>query len=104
MKTEEEKNMSAKDIYVEKRKTEIDNWNAELDSLEAEIAAAGADAEAKIKHKEHVAVLRRKRDEARVKLAEIQAAADDKWESFKDGVEKIWIGVKGDFEKVKAKF
>ena len=95
---------SAKDKYVEKRKAEIDKWNAELESLEAKITAAGADAKAKLEHEEHIKALRQKRDEAKSKLAEIQAAGDDTWEGLKDGVEGIWTNIKDGFESVKAKF
>ncbi len=104
MESAEEKIVSEKDKYVEKRKAQIDRWNVELDDLENKITAASADAKAKIEHKAHIAALRLRRDEARDKLAEIEAAGDDRWENFKDGMESVWMSIKDDFEKVKAKF
>jgi chromosome segregation ATPase len=100
----EDKLASAKDKYVEKRKAEIDKWNVELENLEAKITAAGVDAKAKLAHEEHIHALRQKRDEARAKLAEIQAAGDDTWEDLKDGLEHTWTAVKDGFEKVKSRF
>jgi len=93
-----------KDKYVEKREAEIDKWNAELEDLDAKITAADADAKAKLEHKKHIDALRQKRDEAKAKLAEIQAARDDKWEDLKDGLESVWTSITDGFEKVKAKF
>lgn len=96
--------MSTKDQYVEKHQVEIEKLNAELDDLQAKITEAGADANTKLEHEEHMAALREKRDEAKAKLAEIQAAGDDTWESLKDGLEHTWTSIKGGFEKVAAKF
>ena len=100
----EDKIVSAKDKYVEKREAEIDKWNAELEDLDAKITAAGVDAKAKLAHQEHIAALRQKRDTAKAKLAEIQAAGDDTWEDLKDGLESTWTSIKDGFEKVKSKF
>ncbi|GAK56189.1 hypothetical protein U27_03151 [Candidatus Vecturithrix granuli] len=104
MKNTEDKIASAKEQYVEKRQAEIDKWNTELEDLEAKITAAGADAKAKLEHEEHISALRQKRDEAKAKLAEIQAAGDDTWEGLKDGVEGIWTSIKDGFDKVASKF
>jgi uncharacterized protein YhaN len=93
-----------KQKYVEKRKAQIDKWNDEIEDLNAKIAMADADAEAKLEHKAHVATLRQKRDEARAKLTEIEEADNDRWEDLKDGMENIWTNIKDGFEKVKAKF
>ncbi len=101
---EKEKIESEKEKYVEKRKAQIDKWNVELDELDAKIAAADADNKAKLEHKEKIAALRGKRDEARERLAEIQSAGDDRWESLRDGMENIWTGIKNGFSDVKAKF
>ena len=96
--------MGTKDQYVEKRQAEIDKWNTEIENLEAKITAAGADVKAKLEHEEHMNALRQQRDQARAKLAEIQAAGDDKWEDLKDGLESVWTSIKDGFEKVKSKF
>lgn len=77
MENAENQTTSAKDKYVEKRKTQIDKLNTVIEDLAAKITKTDTDAEAKRKHKEHVASHRRKRDEARARLTEIEAAADD---------------------------
>jgi predicted nucleic acid-binding Zn-ribbon protein len=96
--------MSTKDQFVEKYQAEIEKLNAEIDDLQATIMEADADAKAKLEHEEHMAALRQKRDEAKAKLAEIQAAGDDTWEGLKDGLEHTWTSIKDGFEKVASKF
>ena len=91
--------MSTKDQYVEKHQAEIEKLNAELKDLEVKITEAGADVKAKLEHEEHMTALRQKRDEAKAKLAEIQAAGDDAWEGLKDGLEHTWTAIKDGFEK-----
>ena len=100
----ENKINSAKGKYVEKQKAEIDKWNDDIEDLNARITSAGADNEAKLKHKANITALRQKRDEARAKLTEIEEADDDRWEGLKDGLENIWTNIKYGFERVKAKF
>jgi chromosome segregation ATPase len=96
--------MSTKDQYVEKRQAEIDEWNTEIENLEAKITEVGADAKAKLEHEEHMTALRQKRDEAKAKLAELQAAHEDRWEDLKDGLEHTWTSIKDGFEKVSSRF
>ena len=96
--------MSTKDQYVKERQAEINKWNAEIENLEAKITEVSADAEAKLEHKDHIQALHRQRDEAKAKLAEIQAAGDDTWEGLKDGLEHTWTSIKNGFEKVISRF
>jgi chromosome segregation ATPase len=96
--------MSTKDQYVEKHQAEIDKWNAEIENLEAKIKEVSADAKAKLEHEEHMNALRQKRDEAKARLTEIQAAHEDRWEDLKDGLEHTWTSIKDGFEKVTSRF
>jgi chromosome segregation ATPase len=96
--------MSTKEQYVEKRQAEIDKWNTEIENLEAKIKEVSADAEAKLEHEEHIKALHQQRDEAKAKLAELQAAHEDRWEDLKDGLEHTWTSIKDGFEKVASKF
>jgi DNA repair exonuclease SbcCD ATPase subunit len=96
--------MSTKEQYVKKRQAEVDQWNAEIEGLEAKIKEATDDAEAKSIHEEQMKALHQHRDEARAKLAEIQAAHEDRWEELKDGLEHTWASMKDGFEKITAKF
>ena len=99
-----DKILSEKEKYIEKRAAEIDKWHDEIEDLDTKIMVADADAKAKLEHKEHLMSLRLKRDEARTRLAEIEAADDDRWEGLRDGLEDFWSSIKYNFEKAKAKF
>ncbi len=94
--------MSARDAYVEKLKAQLDEWNAELDKLQARLRGARADA--KIDYEKQIKTLRQQRDEATTKLAEIQEASEDAWEDLKQGMENTWTALKEAFERAKSRF
>jgi predicted nucleic acid-binding Zn-ribbon protein len=100
----EEKMVSEKDKYVEKRREQIDKLNTELEDLETRISTADLESKAKLEHEKIIVDLRQKRNEARDKLAEIQAAGDNRWQEIKDGLEGVWTNIKYSIEKAKAKF
>lgn len=93
--------MSTRDSYLEKLKTQLTEWNTELEKLEAKVSRARA--EGQIKVKEQLSVLPARRDEAMKKLSEIQETGEDAWEELKDGAEKAWSALKVGFEKARAK-
>lgn len=92
--------MMTKEQYVQKHQSEIDALNAEIENLETEIKEAGVEIEAKANNEEHVNVLRRHRDEAKAKLADLQAAGDDGWEDFKYGLAHTWMAIKDNFARM----
>ena len=94
--------MSKRDAYVKKLKAQLDEWSAELDKLETK--ARKAKGEIKIKYEEQVASLRRQRDEAKQKLAQIQEVADNAWEELKQGAEDTWAKLKKAFSKARSQF
>jgi len=95
-------NRDKRDAYLEKAKAQLDEWNAELDSLEAK--ARGATADAKIKYDEEITAIRQRRDEAKRKFAEIQSASEDAWEQLKEGAEAAWNSLKEAVTKAKSQF
>ena len=48
--------MSERDAYVEKMKAKLDEWNAEIDRLEAK--ARGAEADARLRYNKQIESLR----------------------------------------------
>ena len=91
-----------RDAYLEKAKAQLDEWNADLDKLEAK--SRGAKADAKIKYDEQLTALRQRRDKAKQKFAEIQSASEDAWESLKQGAEDAWNSLKEAVTKAKSQF
>lgn len=91
-----------KDAYVERLKAQLDEWNAELDNLVANARATKAEASAKFQ--EQLASLRRQRDDAKQKLAEIQSSAGEAWVELKQGADDAWTRLREAVRKAKSQF
>ena len=96
--------MITKEQYVQKHQTEIDDLSIEIEHLGTEINAAEADAEGEHDNKDYIRVLNQHRDEAKTKLAEIQAAGDNGWEDVKYGLKHTWMAMKESFAKIISRF
>lgn len=98
--------MQTKEEYLAKLKTQLDEWQANLEVLRAKAADASEDV--KEKFEGQMAELKAKWDEGAARRDEIRDSADDKWEEFKDEAEEKWaefkVGVKDSMERVKSFF
>jgi chromosome segregation ATPase len=74
-----------RDAYVQKLKARMDEWNAEIDKIEAK--ADQAEAESRIEYQKQLENLRARRKEVEDKMAELQQAGDGAWEDLKAGIE-----------------
>lgn len=80
--------MSTRDEYVKKLHAKLDEWNADLDKLEAR--AQGMKANTKLALHSRIDELRAQRDAVREKLGELQHSSEDAWGDLKAGVELAW--------------
>ncbi|HIJ79281.1 MAG: coiled coil domain-containing protein [Desulfobulbaceae bacterium] len=94
--------MSKRDEYVEKMKIRLDEWNSKLAAVETR--ASQVKDEARAKYEDEMAVLCKKRDEAKQRLTELQGSSEEAWEELKSGMEQAWSSLKDAFEKARAKF
>jgi hypothetical protein len=98
--------MTTKDEYLAKLKTQLDEWQADLEHLKTK--ADVATGEAKVKIHEQLAELREKWDEGHARREEILAAADEKWDDIKEEVEDKWgvlkAGMADSIDRIKAHF
>lgn len=94
--------MSKRDMYVEKLKAQLDEWNVEIDKLEAKVREY--ETTVKLKYENEIRELREKRDEARTRLAEIQEASEDAWEDLIHGFERSWDIFKESVEHAISRF
>lgn len=85
---DKEAEMSERDVYVEKMKAKLDEWNADLDRLEARTKAAQA--EARSRYEQQIADLKAARDAAQQRLNELQHASGDAWLTLRQGTEDAW--------------
>lgn len=94
--------MTGRHEYIDKLKDKLDEWDADIDELEAR--AQNAKAELKFELQDQITSLKLKRDIAKLKLSEIKDASEEAWEDIKAGAEEAWSDVKDAMEKAKSHF
>ena len=73
-----------RDAYVQKLKAQLDEWNADINKLEAK--ADQAEVRAKIEYHKRIADLRARRKEVEDKIGELQQAGEGAWEDLSRGL------------------
>jgi len=91
-----------RDAYVQKLKAQLDEWNADINKLEAK--ADQAEAQAKIEYHKRIADLRARRKEVEDMIGELHQAGEGAWEDLKQGLENSWEILKASFTKAKSEF
>ncbi len=91
-----------RDLYVQKLKAKLDEWNAKIDQMTAK--ADQAEAEAKRDYRRHLENLKEKRQLLESKIKVVQNAGEGSWEDLKQGLEKAWDGFKESFARAKSEF
>lgn len=77
-----------KETYEKKLKAQLDQWQAEIDKLQAQAREAAADMQDK--YRDQILELRKKRDEMETQYGKVHAASSEAWKDFKDGADKAW--------------
>ncbi|MGD8933334.1 MAG: hypothetical protein PVF35_01040 [Gammaproteobacteria bacterium] len=94
--------MTTRHEYIEKLKDKLDQWDADIDVLEEKAEHARADL--KFEYQDQLASLRRKRDDARLKLSELKNASEGAWEDLKQGADEAWDSLKHSIDKALSHF
>lgn len=94
--------MSDRDVYVEKMKAKIDEWNADLAKLEARSREASADT--RLKYDNQIQELKVQRERAEEQLKEFQRASEESWKQMRDGMESAWDEVNRAFREAADRF
>jgi DNA repair exonuclease SbcCD ATPase subunit len=89
--------MDDKTAYRQKLEARLDQWRAEIDKLQAKAEEAGADA--RIEYEKQVKDLRRKQEEAREMLGELDEAGEQAWKDLRSAIDKIWNDLGGAVNK-----
>jgi hypothetical protein len=89
--------MTTRHEYIEKFKEKLDEWDNEIDELEARAQKVKADI--KFEAEDQMTALRHKRDLARLKISEIKDASEEAWEDLKVGADDAWGSLKEAIEK-----
>ncbi len=94
--------MSEREHYVEMAKARLDQWNAEIDKLQAK--ANEAEAAAKIEYKKQLAEMRAQRDKAEQQMKEMQEASNKAWTDMKSGFDNAWDSIAESFDRAMSRF
>lgn len=94
--------MSNRDMYIQKAKAKFDNLEAELKRLEAEGEEMTADAE--IKRREHMKLLRRQMATVEDRIEKLHAASEEAWHDVKNGFETAWNDLSETFRQAQARY
>jgi len=94
--------VNEREAYVQKMKAKLDEWNADIDKLEAQTSKVQADA--KLRYQKQLSELKSNRDAAAKKLRELQDASVDAWEAMRRGTEAAWADMAKAFREAAERF
>jgi len=94
--------MSSRDEYVEKMKTQLDQWNADIAKWEAK--SHEAQAEARAEYDKRLEALKQQREQAMYQMKLLQAAAGEAWVEMMRGTDEAWARMREAFDKASSHF
>jgi uncharacterized coiled-coil DUF342 family protein len=94
--------MTTRDDYVKKMHAKLDEWNADIDRLEARMKAASADV--RVVYQRKLDQLRAQRDEAVSRLQHLRESSGAAWEELRAGMELAWEALSEALQSAKSQF
>ncbi len=94
--------MMNRDEYVQKLKSQIDEWNAEAAKWEAK--AQAAQDEMKSEYERQLQSFRSRRDEALYQMKLLQNASADAWTEMMKGADEAWKRMQDAFSSARSHF
>src|SRR3970282_2082185 len=94
--------MINREEYVQKLKSQLDQWNAEAATWEAK--AKDAQAHMKTEYEKQLAAVNSRRDEALYQMKLLQSASLDAWQDMMRGTEKAWQNMHEAFHTARPHF
>ncbi len=94
--------MLVPNAFVEKIRTQIEQWNAEIDRFQVQARQAAADV--KVEYEEQVANLKCRRDALQEQLAALQEAEDETREELQERAERALTGLKEALARARSRF
>lgn len=80
--------MSKRDEYLEKLKSKLDEWNQDLDHLEARASQVREDL--KEKYHAEIALVREQRDAIKARSSELLHSSGEAWQELRSGIDAAW--------------
>ena len=94
--------MINREEYVQKLKSQLDQWNAEAAKWEAK--AKGAQATMQQEYEKQLGMLNSRRDEALYQLKLLQGASNDAWQDMMRGADQAWKNMHEAFNRARSHF
>ncbi|MEW6690552.1 MAG: hypothetical protein AB1452_15860 [Pseudomonadota bacterium] len=94
--------MMSREEYVQKLKSQLDQWNAEAAKWEAK--AKSAQDELKTEYERQLEAFRSRRDEALYQMKLLQGASADAWAEMMKGADDAWKRMQEAFDQARSKF
>jgi predicted nuclease with TOPRIM domain len=88
--------------YIEKMKAKMDEWDADMDTLQAK--AEGAQADMRQHYAEQMDRLKQQQEEAREMLQKMTESGEAAWEDMRKGMEVAWEATSKAFMDAFARF
>jgi hypothetical protein len=88
--------------FIDKVTSQLKQWDADIEVLEAKTKKAKVDAKAK--YQKQIEILHKKKLAAHDRLEELNQAGEEAGEVMKSGVEEAFSSLKNAFQKAKSKF
>ena len=94
--------MGKREEYVDKLKTQLDQWNAEIAKWEAKAREAQVGTRAEFEKR--LEALRQHREQAMYQMNLLQSAAGDAWTDLARGADEAWARMREAFDKASSHF
>ena len=94
--------MRTRDEYVSKLKGQLDRWNADMAKWEAQARVAQADA--KKRYEEQLALVRAQREKALYNLKLLEGASQAAWSDFSRGADEAWDRMRAAVDQARTHF
>ena len=94
--------MMNRDEYVQKLKSQLDQWNAEAAKWEAR--ASEAQSHMKAQYEKQLAELDARRDEALEQMKRLQSASTDAWQDMMRGADQAWKNLHEAVTRARSRF
>jgi len=94
--------MYSREEYVEKMKSQLDQWNADVARLEEK--AKVAQAEARAEFDKRLEALKQQREQAMYQMNLLQSAAGEAWKELVRGTDDTWARMRETYDKASSHF
>ena len=94
--------MEIQNAYKQKMATQMKEWSAQINLLEAKLDSVGADM--RVKRAEELHELRSKQHAAAEKMKELGKSTGEAWEQLRVAADKMWADFKTGLTDAQSKF